>query len=58
MILITLDIDSFLFIFLSMIVIAASLYLPQHIHDIALRAWFYYAGDDAIAVSGRHKVES
>jgi len=39
--------DSFLFLFLSMIIIAASLYLPEHITTIASRAWFYYAGDDA-----------
>lgn len=30
-----------------MIIIAASLYLPEHITTIASRAWFYYAGDDA-----------
>ena len=29
-----------------MIIIAASLYLPEHITTIASRAWFYYAGDD------------
>ena len=38
--------DSFLFLFLSMIIIAASLYLPQHITNIASRALFYYAGED------------
>lgn len=30
-----------------MILIAASLYLPQHIHFIINRAWFYWHGDDA-----------
>jgi uncharacterized membrane protein len=28
-----------------MIVIAASLYLPQHIAFLTHRAWFYYQGD-------------
>lgn len=31
-----------------MIIIAASLYMPEHITTIASRAWFYYAGDDAV----------
>jgi hypothetical protein len=39
-------VDSFLFIFLSMLILAASLYLPHHVHTIASRAWFYYAGDE------------
>ncbi len=38
--------DSVLFLVLSMIIIAASLYLPEHIATIANRAWFYYAGDE------------
>ena len=38
--------DSFLFLFLSMIIIAASLYLPEHISTIMRRAWFYWAGDE------------
>lgn len=29
-----------------MILIAASLYLPQHINFLTSRAWFYYHGDD------------
>jgi hypothetical protein len=40
--------DSFLFLFISMIIVAASLYLPQHIMEIASRAWFYYAGDEGV----------
>ncbi|KAI9677659.1 MAG: hypothetical protein M1817_006614 [Caeruleum heppii] len=53
--------NSFLFLFLSMIIIAASLYLPQHITKIASRALFYYAGDDAateksIAANGHEQV--
>ncbi|KAI9839357.1 MAG: hypothetical protein M1837_002124 [Sclerophora amabilis] len=43
--------NSFLFLFLSMIIIAASLYLPHHINFLANRAWFYYAGDDAAATA-------
>ena len=30
-----------------MIIIAVSLYLPEHITTMISRAWFYYAGDDA-----------
>ncbi|KAF2840438.1 hypothetical protein M501DRAFT_903925, partial [Patellaria atrata CBS 101060] len=37
--------NSFLFLFLSMIIIATSLYLPEHISTIARRAFYYYAGD-------------
>ena len=36
--------DSFLFLFLSMIIIAASLYLPEHVTTVALRVWFYLTG--------------
>ena len=32
-----------------MIIIAASLYLPEHITTMLSRAWFYYAGDEAAA---------
>lgn len=39
--------DSFLFLFLSMIIIAASLYLPEHVAGIANRAFYYWAGDDS-----------
>ena len=47
--------DSFLFLFLSMIIIAASLYLPEHIYFVATRAWFYWAGEEGqspVAVVG------
>ena len=30
-----------------MSIIAASLYLPEHIAIVLSRAWFYYAGDEA-----------
>ena len=35
-----------------MIIIAVSLYLPEHITTMISRAWFYYAGDDAAAARG------
>ena len=37
--------DSFLFLFISMIIIATSLYLPSHISTMASRAFYYYAGE-------------
>ena len=33
-----------------MIIIAASLYLPEHIATVLSRAWLYYAGDEAAHV--------
>jgi len=39
--------DSFLFLFFSMIIIAITLYLPQHIAFLTNRAWFYYNGDES-----------
>lgn len=42
--------DSFLFLFLSMIIIAASLYLPEHISSIVRRLCFYWGGDETAAV--------
>ena len=35
-----------------MVIIAISLYLPEHITTIVTRAWFYYAGDDRSGVRG------
>lgn len=32
-----------------MVIIAASLYLPEHITTMLSRAWFYYAGDETAA---------
>ncbi|KAH8821569.1 hypothetical protein F5884DRAFT_768339 [Xylogone sp. PMI_703] len=40
--------NTFLFLFLSMIIVAVTLYLPQHIAFITNRAWFYYHGEDSI----------
>lgn len=36
-----------------MIIIAASLYLPEHIVNMWNRAWFYYAGDDTALAAGK-----
>ena len=36
-----------------MIIIAASLYLPEHIVNMCNRAWFYYAGDDTVVAAGK-----
>ena len=41
--------DSFLFLFVSMVVVAASLYLPSHISTVTSRAFYYYAGDPLIS---------
>lgn len=46
------DTDSFLFLFFSMVIIAATLYLPQHIAFLTNRAWFYYNGDENIKSAG------
>lgn len=35
-----------------MIIIAASLYLPEHVTMMAKRAWFYYAGDETVTTTG------
>lgn len=44
----TLRTDTFLFLFFSMIIVAMTLYLPQHIVFITKRAWFYYHGEDSL----------
>jgi len=35
-----------------MVIIAATLYLPQHIAFLTNRAWFYYNGDESIKNGG------
>jgi len=52
--------DSILFLFLSMVTIAASLYLPEHISFILRRAFYYVAGDAeaAPAASVKSAVET
>ena len=34
-----------------MILIAGSLYLPEHVSTMCSRAWFYYAGPDETATA-------
>ncbi|KAL2039175.1 hypothetical protein N7G274_008224 [Stereocaulon virgatum] len=38
-------------LFFSMVILAASLYLPGHIKEMFSRAWFYYAGDETVAAT-------
>ncbi|KAI9802022.1 MAG: hypothetical protein M1825_003078 [Sarcosagium campestre] len=49
--------NSFLFLVLSMIVIAASLYLPQHVREIGNRAWWYYSGGEEVGGAAGGKIE-
>lgn len=51
MLIVGFSVDSFIFLFLSMILIAASLYLPEHIATVFRRAFFYYYGDDGLVDS-------
>ncbi|TVY49878.1 hypothetical protein LOCC1_G000188, partial [Lachnellula occidentalis] len=44
--------NSFLFLFFSMIIIAMTLYLPQHIAFLTNRAWFYYNGEESAKLAG------
>ncbi|KAE8447372.1 hypothetical protein EG329_010786 [Mollisiaceae sp. DMI_Dod_QoI] len=50
--------NSFLFLFFSMIIIAMTLYLPQHIAFLTNRAWFYYNGDENAKAAVQSVVES
>jgi len=50
--------NSFLFLFFSMIVIAMTLYLPQHIAFLTNRAWFYYNGDESAKSAVKSAIES
>ena len=34
-----------------MIIVAASMYLPEHIATMLNRAWFYFSGEEAAAVN-------
>lgn len=38
--------DSVLFLLLSLLIIAASLYLPEHLSIIASRIFYYYSGNE------------
>ncbi|KAI5803122.1 hypothetical protein EDC01DRAFT_494556 [Geopyxis carbonaria] len=50
--------NTFLFFFLSMLILAVSLYLPHHVAIVASRAWFYYAGDECLMAAGEKAVSS
>ena len=39
--------NSLLFLLLSLLIIAASLYLPEHVYIIANRMFYYFSGDDS-----------
>lgn len=41
-----------------MIIIAMTLYLPQHIAFLTNRAWFYYNGDESTKVAVKSAIES
>jgi hypothetical protein len=41
-----------------MIIIAMTLYLPQHIAFLTNRAWFYYNGDESAKAAIQSVVES
>jgi len=41
-----------------MIIIAMTLYLPQHIAFLTNRAWFYYNGDESAKSAVRSVIES
>ena len=43
--------DTCALLFFSMVILAASLYLPGHIKEMFSRAWFYYAGDETVAAT-------
>jgi hypothetical protein len=43
--LLTTPTDSLLFLILSLLIIAASLYLPEHLLIIANRMFYYFSGD-------------
>ena len=41
-----------------MIIIAMTLYLPQHITFLSNRAWFYYNGEESAKYTAQSVVES
>lgn len=41
-----------------MIIIAMTLYLPQHIAFLTNRAWFYYNGDESAKSAANSVIES
>ena len=47
--------DSILFLLLSLLIIAASLYLPEHLSIIASRIFYYYSGNENAHSGGMNK---
>jgi hypothetical protein len=47
--------DSILFLLLSLLIIAASLYLPDHITIIANRLFYYFSGNEETLANAAHK---
>lgn len=45
--------NSFIFLFITMTLIGASLYLPQHLSFIMNRGWFYYNGEPPAETKSR-----
>jgi hypothetical protein len=50
--------DSVLFLFVAMTSIAAALYLPDHISEIARRAFYYWAGEASLANNSTKAVDA
>lgn len=48
-------VDSVLFLLLSLLIIAASLYLPDHLTIIANRLFYYFSGNEETLASGAQK---
>ncbi|EAT91200.1 hypothetical protein SNOG_01551 [Parastagonospora nodorum SN15] len=47
--------DSVLFLLLSLLIIAASLYLPDHLTIIANRLFYYFSGNEETLATGAQK---
>jgi hypothetical protein len=47
--------DSVLFLLLSLLIIAASLYLPDHLTVIANRLFYYFSGNEETLATSAHK---
>jgi hypothetical protein len=56
--LLTVRIDSILFLLVSMLGIAAALYLPDHIAIIARRSFYYWAGDASLGNTTQKAAET
>jgi hypothetical protein len=51
----TVPIDSVLFLLLSLLIIAASLYLPDHLTVIANRLFYYFSGNEETLAASAQK---